>query len=62
MNKKKKVARLLIDAKLAIPEKEKVWVMRSHQKICWVIGMRTDERFKVSAQTREVIIFTQSND
>ncbi|MBU3676517.1 MAG: tRNA lysidine(34) synthetase TilS [Chitinophagaceae bacterium] len=61
MKKKKKVARFLMHAKLPISEKEKVWVMRSNQKICWVIGQRIDERFKVTDQTREVIIFTPSN-
>lgn len=62
MKKKKKVARFLMDAKMPISEKEKVWVLRSNQKISWVVAQRIDERFKVTAQTREVIIFTPSND
>jgi len=60
MKKKKKINRFLIDLKLSISEKEKVWVVESHQRIIWVVGYRIDERFKVTEKTKSVLKFTFS--
>lgn len=61
LGKKKKIARLLIDTKMALPDKERVWVLQSGERLAWVIGIRQDDRFKVTPQTREVLIFTATN-
>lgn len=58
--KKKKVSRLLIDIKMPIHEKDRVWVLESGKRIVWVCGIRPDERFKVKAGTKEVLVVTMS--
>jgi len=54
--RKKKVSDLLIDSKVSLFEKERVKVLlNGDDKIIWVMGFRTDERFKISANTRKIL-------
>lgn len=41
--------------KLSRLDKEKVWILESAGKICWVVGFRMDERFKITAKTTQVL-------
>ncbi|MBL7765176.1 MAG: tRNA lysidine(34) synthetase TilS [Chitinophagaceae bacterium] len=54
MPKKKKVARILIDLKMPIHQKEKVRVLESGGRILWVAGIKQDDRTRVKPQTTAV--------
>ena len=55
MEGKKKLSKFFKDEKLSLVAKEKVWVLCSNRTIVWVVGMRLDERFKVSKETKNII-------
>ena len=55
MQGKKKVSDFLIGEKVEFKDKSKVHVVTSGGEICWVVGMRIDERFKITEETEQAI-------
>ncbi|GGI57841.1 tRNA lysidine(34) synthetase TilS [Winogradskyella haliclonae] len=55
MSGSKKVSKYLKDEKLTPSQKQGTWVLTSNHKIVWVVGKRTDERFKVDEGTVQIL-------
>lgn len=53
--KKKKISKLLIDKKLSITDKERIWIVASGLHIIWVAGLRADARFLPGESTKKVV-------
>ena len=51
----KKVSDILIDKKLSVPEKEKVWVLVSGEEIVWINELVVSEDYKVTSETTGVL-------
>ncbi len=54
----KKVSDFFIDRKLSRFDKERCWLLLSGNDIVWIVGLRTDDRFKVTSHTRRMLEIT----
>ncbi len=53
---RKKLQDFFTDLKLSRFDKEKAWVLETAQgDICWVVGYRADERFRIAEGTKEYV-------
>lgn len=55
MHGHKKVSDILVDKKVSIPDKEKVWVVISENEIIWVGGLVVSEDYKITSDTKRVL-------
>ena len=56
MKGRKKLSNYFSDCKLSIMEKEKIWVLCSGEDIVWIVGKRTDNRFRIHDKTKNVLV------
>jgi tRNA(Ile)-lysidine synthase len=55
MKGKKLLSDFFIDLKLNRFQKENTWLLLSGQDIIWVVGMRLDNRFRITSDTKRVL-------
>ena len=55
MNKLKKLSDFFIDNKLSIIEKQQLWLITSGVQIVWIVGLRIDDRFKITSKTKNIL-------
>jgi tRNA(Ile)-lysidine synthase len=55
MTGKKKISDFLTDKKIPLTWKNKIWLLCSDNMICWVVGMRADNRFRVDNPVQSVL-------
>ena len=60
MKGKKKASDYLTDRKFSIIQKENQWVLCCGDKIIWIVGERTDNRFRIDEKTKKVTVFKMS--
>lgn len=61
MKSLKKLSDFFVDEKVPLPQKDKVpLLINGNGEIIWVVGMRQDERYKLTATTKKVAIFELS--
>lgn len=56
LNGRKKVSDFLTNKKFSLFQKENQWVLCSGEDIAWLIGERTDNRFKIDDKTKKILI------
>jgi tRNA(Ile)-lysidine synthase len=54
---KKKISDILTDLKLNPIEKENTYVLQSGERIAWLVGIRLDDRFKITDKTSSIFQF-----
>jgi tRNA(Ile)-lysidine synthase len=52
----KKISDFFVDEKFSLPEKEATWILYSENKVVWIIGHRIDNRFRITLETKEVLV------
>jgi len=57
MQNKKKLSDFFIDEKISRFNKDECWLLLSGNEIVWVIGYRTDNRYRVNGETTKIVEF-----
>lgn len=58
MNRMKKVSDFLIDTKVSLPDKDQTYIVQTKNEIAWIVGQRIDDRFKITAETKRILLLT----
>ncbi len=51
----KKLSDFFVDIKLSIPDKENCWLITSADQVVWIVGLRIDDRFKITSSTKRIL-------
>jgi tRNA(Ile)-lysidine synthase len=55
MNHRKKLSDFFIDEKISLADKKNISVLESTGEIIWIVGLRIDDRFKITEHTKRTI-------
>jgi tRNA(Ile)-lysidine synthase len=55
MDQMKKVSDFFIDNKVPVPVKNKTWILTSGKNIVWIMGLRIDNRYKITSKTENIL-------
>ena len=52
----KKLSNFFVDEKFSLPEKERTWLLTNGEEIVWIVGVRLDNRYKVTPATKNILV------
>ena len=58
MRGSKKISDFLINNKIPLPDKSKIWILETAGNIAWIVNFRIDDRFRITAKTRKILLVT----
>lgn len=58
MKGRKKVSDYLTDRKFSLLHKRQQWVLCCGNDIVWLVGERTDNRFRIDGKTRKALVIS----
>ncbi len=56
MRGKKKLSDFFTDSKFSLIDKENTWLLCNGNDIMWIIGSRTDNRYRITSSTKKVFV------
>lgn len=62
MEQMKKLSDFFVDNKVPLPEKDRTWILASGRKIVWIVGLRIDHRFRITENTKRVLMLKVQSD
>ncbi|MCX7862564.1 MAG: tRNA lysidine(34) synthetase TilS [Bacteroidales bacterium] len=62
MKNRKKISDILTDAKIPTYKRKDYYVLESNGEVAWLVGLRISEKFKITAETREVYVIEITHD
>ena len=54
MNGRKKLSDYFTDRKYSLKDKNDAWIILSEDDIVWVVGERSDDRFKITDKSKNI--------
>ena len=56
MNGKKKLSDYFTDRKFSLKDKKEAWVILSGENIVWIVNERSDNRYKITDESKNIFI------
>lgn len=54
----KKLSDFFVDEKFSLPEKEHTWLLTNGEEIVWIVGVRLDDRYKITPATTNILVLS----
>jgi tRNA(Ile)-lysidine synthase len=61
LNGSKKISDYLINHKIPMPDKQHIWILESGDTIIWLVNQRIDDRYKITCNTRQILLVEYLN-